>query len=247
MNQILITEKLYVTPELKKKKKFYRIEFFISVFIMCLLFSYYIYAEYDKNRSEQVSKDILANLEIEEPQETNDNTIMQQDGVLVVVLNNDYQISDPETTETPKSNIPSTQIYTTKSGKQYSVIGRVQIPKIEVDYPILSDCDEELLKIAPNKYHGADPNEVGNLCIAGHNYRNKKFFSKVPILENGDIIKITDLSGKNIDYVVYSKYNVHPKDMSCTSQKTNGKKEITLITCNDDSSERVIIKATEVI
>lgn len=75
----------------------------------------------------------------------------------------------------------------------------------------------------------------------------KNFFSKVPTLENGDIIKITDLSGKTIDYVVYRKYNVHPKDMSCTSQKTNGKKEITLITCNDDSSERVIIKATEVI
>ena len=28
MNQILVTEKIYVTPELKKKKKTYKIEFF---------------------------------------------------------------------------------------------------------------------------------------------------------------------------------------------------------------------------
>ena len=60
MNQILVTEKLYVTPEMKRKKLIYKIEFFLSVFLICLLFSYYIYAEYDRNRSEQVSKEILA-------------------------------------------------------------------------------------------------------------------------------------------------------------------------------------------
>ena len=30
MNQILVTEKLYVTPELKKKKKMYKINIVIS-------------------------------------------------------------------------------------------------------------------------------------------------------------------------------------------------------------------------
>lgn len=28
LNQILVTEKIYVTPELKEKKKIYKIEFF---------------------------------------------------------------------------------------------------------------------------------------------------------------------------------------------------------------------------
>ena len=64
MNQILITEKIYVTPELKKKKKMYKFEFFISIFIICLLFSYYIYAEYDRNKGEKVSQEILANLDL---------------------------------------------------------------------------------------------------------------------------------------------------------------------------------------
>lgn len=60
MNQILVTEKLYVTPELKKKRKVFKIEFFISVFLVCLLSSYYVYAEYYRNKSEEVSQDILA-------------------------------------------------------------------------------------------------------------------------------------------------------------------------------------------
>ena len=51
MNQILISEKIYVTPELKRKKNFFKLEFFLSVFFVCVLFSFYIYAEYDKNCS----------------------------------------------------------------------------------------------------------------------------------------------------------------------------------------------------
>ena len=46
MNQILVSEKLYITPELKRKKRMYKIDFFISVFLVCILFSYYIYKEF---------------------------------------------------------------------------------------------------------------------------------------------------------------------------------------------------------
>ena len=56
MNQILVTEKLYVTPELRRKKKLFNFQFFLCVFLSCLLFSYYIYAEYDRGKSEEVSQ-----------------------------------------------------------------------------------------------------------------------------------------------------------------------------------------------
>ena len=108
------------------------------------------------------------------------------------------------------------------------------------------EYSDELLKIAPCKFHGANPNEVGNLCIAGHNYKNDKFFSKVPNLNTRDIIEITDLSGRTIRYEVYDKLIVNPDELGCTSQKTNGKKEITLITCTNDNKQRHIIKAREV-
>ena len=86
MNQILITEKLYITPELKKKKKLYRFEFFLSVFLICVLFSYYIYAEYDKMKGEEVSQDILADTNIVAKPESDDTTIRTKDNVLLVVL-----------------------------------------------------------------------------------------------------------------------------------------------------------------
>ena len=62
MNQILVTEKLYITPEMRKKKRMYKIDFFISVFLVCVLFSYYIYAEYDRSKSEEVSKEMGQNI-----------------------------------------------------------------------------------------------------------------------------------------------------------------------------------------
>ena len=64
-------------------------------------------------------------------------------------------------------------------------------------------------------------------------------------LKNGDIIEITDLSDRTLEYEVYDKYVVEPSNTDCTTQRTNGMKEITLITCTDDSKQRVIIKARE--
>ena len=37
MNQILVTEKLYVTPELKRKKKVYKFNFIISIFMQNMI------------------------------------------------------------------------------------------------------------------------------------------------------------------------------------------------------------------
>lgn len=38
--------------------------------------------------------------------------------------------------------------------------------------------------------------KYGNLCIAGHNYNNYQFFSRLKKLNIGDIIYIYDLSRK---------------------------------------------------
>jgi len=48
MNQILVTEKVYVTPDLKRKKRLYKIEFCLSILLICLLSSLYIYGAYDR-------------------------------------------------------------------------------------------------------------------------------------------------------------------------------------------------------
>ena len=248
MNQILVTKKLYITPELKRKKKIYKFYFFLSVFLVFALISVYIYAEVDRNKSEEASQAILDEFN----QEVEDTTLADGD-VLIAVLNDtseeDGSSSGSSVSNEPQKTISKTKIQSTNNGFNYSTIATINIPKINVNYPILdgkTDSVEEteaLLKISPTKFWGPEPNEVGNFCIVGHNYRDTRFFSKVPTLENGDYIEITDESGKTVKYSVYDKYEVSPDDVSCTSQLTDGKREITLITCTNDSKLRVIVKA----
>ena len=44
---------------------------------------------------------------------------------------------------------------------------------------------------------------------------------------------------------IYNLYKVLPQDVSCLSQDTQGKRETTLITCTNDSKQRIIVKAKE--
>ncbi len=248
MNQILVTQKLYITPELRRKKKMYKFQFFLSVLLVCLLFSYYIYAEYDRSKSEEVSKEILegismtANNEIYNEQK--DTTIKEYDGMIVVAIE-DNQEDDNQIIE---SNTPaqSTVEYTTENGIKYSVEAILNIPKLGINYPVISEWSEELLKISVNKYWGPKPNEVGNYCIVGHNYKSGKMFGNLPAIANGDIIELTDTSGKTLKYAVYDRYVIEPTDTSCTSQMTGGKKELTLITCKEYGQKRLAVKAREV-
>ena len=255
MNQILVSEKLYITPEMRRKKRMYKIDFFISVFLVVILFSYYIYAEYDKNKNEAVSQEILSSVTFVDNL-VDDTTIKFAKESTLVILNTEdpFEVitSTPIEEEDVSGELISRNTSVTENGTEYYTDAIINIPSIDVNYPILKETSgtidhiDELLKISPCFFWGHEPNEVGNYCIVGHNYRSTKFFSKVLDLENDDIIEITDLTGRTLQYSVYDKFVVGPEDLDCTSQLTNGMKEVTLITCTNDSTKRVIVKAREV-
>ena len=265
MNQILIAEKVYITPELKRKKRMYKIDFFISVFLVFILSSYYIYAEYDKNKTEEKAQEVLSSIRFNSSL-VDDTTIKFEENSTLVILNEDDEakvviLSTADETTGEQEEFSTEDLITdnirrttmvTESGQKYFRVAEVNIPSIDCHYAVLCTIDNEytwtneLLKISPCYFWGAEPNQVGNFCIAGHNYRNTKFFSKVPTLENGDIIEITDLTNTTVEYYVYDKTTVYDDQTECTSQETNGKTEVTLITCTNDSSMRVIVKARKV-
>lgn len=262
MNQILISEKLYVTPELKKKKKIYKLNFIVSIMLAIILFSYYVYAEYDRNESDR-SEEILSGIEvIETPVDTTiaDTTIRLEDDVLVVMLDDVQDSSQAEEVDLKEllsankkaESKLSTKKYKTKNGATYTTVAVIEIPKINIIYPVIYSADtsnetmENLLKISVVKYWGPDANEQGNFCIVGHNYHNKRFFSKAATLKNGDSIYITDTNNETLEYKVYDNYVVEPNDLKCTSQLTNGQREITLITCTMTGKQRTVIKARAV-
>ena len=56
MNQILVTEKLYVTPELKRKKKIYKFNFILSLIIIAVIISIFFYTDYNRSIRANISK-----------------------------------------------------------------------------------------------------------------------------------------------------------------------------------------------
>lgn len=255
MNQILVSEKLIVTPEIRRKKRIYKFNFFLCVFLACTLFSYCIYAEYDRNKSEQISQEILLSLqETDDTESQEDNTtIAVKDNVLVVQLKEE---DDEGATENivEVSNLLSHENETASEikesvsadGVSYYSEAVLKIPSLDIEYPVLSNTSDELLKVSLNRLWGPKPNEVGNYVIVGHNYKSGKMFGKLSLISKGDTFTLTDLSNRTITYQVYDKYIVEPTDVSCTSQLTNGKKEVTLITCKSYGKQRLVVKAREV-
>lgn len=129
-----------------------------------------------------------------------------------------------------------------KLSDSISIIGLIEIPKISISYPIIKDSNAELLKISVCRFSGPMPNKVGNLCIAGHNYKSSNMFSNLHKLSVGDSIFITDLNNVKLEYIVYDKFKVKQNNLECTKSSNNV--EITLITCNDNNNkERIVIKA----
>ena len=128
-------------------------------------------------------------------------------------------------------------------GVTYEVVAVLNIPSLDIAYPVLSSTSKELLKVSLNKYWGPNANRPGNFCILGHNYNDEKFFGKLNQIQIGDIIQLTDMYGKTLDYKVYDTYIVSPDNTDCTSQLTNGETEITLITCTKDFKNRFVVKA----
>lgn len=157
------------------------------------------------------------------------------------------EIVEPTTNNETNNTTPKTATYTV-DGEEYTVVGTLNIPSLNIEYPILSETSNKLLKVSLTKYWGANPNEVGNMVVVGHNYKNNKFFSNLSKIQHGEIVKIRDLSGKTLDYKVYDTYVIDPYDNSCTSQLTDGKTEITLITCHyengsNHATKRFVVKA----
>lgn len=246
MNQILVTKKIYITPELKRKKRKYKIRFFLSIFAICLLFSYYIYAEYEKDKSEEVSRQILT--QISSRTNNNDTTVKNLvNDVLIISL--DAKVANEVIQEVPEvtKNTQQEEPYTDNEGEEYLPEAILKIDSLDLEYPILSKTSEELLKLSLNKYWGpSKPNEIGNYCIVGHNYRNGKMFGNLSKMEIGDTATLSSLDGKSVIYEVYDKYVVEPSDVSCTSQLTSGRREMTLITCTNYGTQRLVVKCREI-
>ena len=224
MNQILIGKNnvlFHEDDDSFKNKKKYKPIITLSISIICffVLIMYYIYSKYNINKQNKFSEKLTDSFEISRLYATTSKT---------------------------NSNEDSENNFSTTNNSNFDIIGIIEIKKLGIHYPILSNCSEEYLKIAPCRIAGPLPNAPGNLCIAAHNYNNSTFFSNINTLKISDIITIYDSYGNSVDYKVYKNEQISSDDLSTLSQENLNYREISLFTCNNsDSNKRFMIKAKE--
>ena len=128
----------------------------------------------------------------------------------------------------------------------YEIVGTIRIPKTGIEYPVLSKVTKKSLETSVAILYGPGVNLPGNTVIVGHNYRNKRFFSNNDKLASGDEVILTDVYGETVTYIIYNMYYTSPDDAEYMLRNVEeGVREISLSTCNDDSSQRLIIWARE--
>lgn len=123
-----------------------------------------------------------------------------------------------------------------------NAVGVLNIPSINVKSAIMSGVDQGTLKYYVGHFpESALPGELGNFSIIGHNNNvHNKVFNDLSKLTNGDLIEVITKEG-TYKYSVTDKFVVYPSETYVLDW--NGKdKEITVITCTNDSKKRTVIK-----
>ena len=124
----------------------------------------------------------------------------------------------------------------TIDGRNY--IGVLDIPALDLSFPIISEWSYDALQIAPCRYSGSA--YLDNLVIAGHNYRSH--FASLPQLQPGDTVTFTDMDGNVFSYAVSS---LETLSSYAISDMTSGDWDLTLFTCTVGGQSRLAIRCDQ--
>jgi len=130
-----------------------------------------------------------------------------------------------------------------KTIEGYNVLGQIVIPKIEIEQYILDSVEDKALENGVGKLAGGTINETGNFCVAGHDYED--VFLKLNELEEDDIFYFIDRDGLETEYQIVGIYQIDPDDLTCLLPNLRSA-EVTLITCENGATTRLVVKADKV-
>ena len=130
------------------------------------------------------------------------------------------------------------------TGKE-GVIGLIEIPKYQVELPIIGKWSYKLLKISICRYKGPDPLEKGNLVLIGHNYKSGAHFGVLKKLEVGDEVFLTNAAtGARVRYEVYQIKSI-AADAFSALKSYRGDAGLTLMTCKDNGTNRLLVRCEQ--
>lgn len=172
-----------------------------------------------------------------------DQVYEKENKELVIVFHEEISKMDNENSKNDKKEKKKIDL----KYKGQKVIGLIEIPAIDLEYPILEKTTKLAMATSISRYYGGEINEYGNVSLAGHNNYSGTMFGRNKNLKKGDKVLLTDLTGKTLEYEIYDIFVTHPDDTKVLETKDKTIRVVTLITCKNGRSERLIIKAKEII
>lgn len=151
-------------------------------------------------------------------------------------------ISQPETTSQPEPSPVESRAPVLEDAEGFPVMGKLTIEAIDLELPVIAELSDDALKTAPCLYAGpGSPENVGNIAIVGHNYRNGTQFGKLDELKTGEAVRLTDVYGDIYEYEVYSMETIAP-DQAAALEDFEGEHGLALITCTENGENRLLVK-----
>lgn len=130
--------------------------------------------------------------------------------------------------EEPAADLPVVEI------NGYRYIGYLEIPRLYMKLPVMSEWDYDLLEAAPCRQFGSTLTD--DLVIAAHNYSTH--FGDLKWLKEGDAVSFTDMDGNINSYAVAATGNVDPDDVDAV---VNSEYDLVLYTCTYGGRTRVAV------
>ncbi len=170
------------------------------------------YNLWDDHRAEQSVKEITARLPIRKP--------IEKDTAPDYVLN-------------PDMEMPTEEI------DGYLYIGKVTIPTLELELPIMDTWDYTRMKIAPCRYVGTVYRPGFVLC--GHNYTSH--FGRLKNLTPGDSVLFTDVAGNVFSYEVAELQTLAP---TAVEEMKSDDWDLTIFSCTIGGMARVTVRCRQI-
>ncbi len=125
----------------------------------------------------------------------------------------------------------------TVDGNQY--IGVLNIPCLDLSFPVMNEWSTAKLKIAPCRYTGSIFDD--SLVIAAHNY--KRHFGGIKLLKPEDLVNFIDIDGN-----IYSYHVSFTETLGGTAvdEMVSGDWDLTLFTCTYGGKNRIAVRCERI-
>ncbi len=129
----------------------------------------------------------------------------------------------------PEVKMPTQTI----DGRAY--IGTILIPRLGIELPVLDECTDTSIAIAPGRFSGTAYDN--GFVLGGHNYISH--FGRINRLKEGDQVVFTDIDGRSWFYEVAGSEVI---DGRAASKLCSSEWALSLFTCTFSGTERLTIR-----